>query len=50
MSILSAVSISSPFISVLNFVNGAQFLNATLVFSLPFLAVISSFTRIYAPE
>ena len=32
MPILSAVSTCSLFMSVMNFVKGAQFLNATLVF------------------
>ena len=50
MSILSAVSIYSSFIWVTHLVNEAQFLNATLVFSSPLVAVISLVTRIYASE
>ena len=40
----------SSFICVIHFVNGAKFLNATLAFSLPPVAVISPVTRIYACE
>ena len=48
MSRLSTVSTSLSFIRVTHLVNGVQFLNATLVFSSPPVAVISPVTRIYA--
>ena len=50
MSRLSAVSLCSSFIWVTHPVNGAQFLNATLVFAFPTVAAISPVTRIYASE
>ena len=50
MSILSVISISSLFTWVTHFVNGAKFLDTTLVFSTPPVAVISPVTRIYASE
>ena len=40
----------SLFTGVTHLVNGAQFLNATLVFESPPVAVISLVTRIYASE
>ena len=45
MSILLAPSMSS-----MHLVNGAQFLNATLVLVSPPVAVVSPITRIYASE
>ena len=42
----SATKVS--FISVLHFLNGAQFLNATFVFALPPVTVIFLVTKIYA--
>ena len=50
MSRFLAVSMCSLFIWVTYLVNGAQFLNAILVFSSPPVAVISFVTRIYASE
>ena len=47
---LSAVSMCSSFIRVMHYVNGAQFLNATLAFAPPPVAVISLVTSIYASE
>ena len=44
------VSMSSLFIWVTHFVNGAQFLDTTLVFSTPPVAVISPVAKIYASE
>ena len=50
MTRLSAVSMCSSFIRVMHFANGAQFLNATLVFAPPPVVVISPVTSIYASE
>ena len=47
---LSAVLICSSFICVTHLENGAQFLNATLIFALLPVAVISPFARIYGSE
>ena len=46
----SAVLMSSLFMLVSHLVNGAQFLNTTLVFASPLVAVISVVTRIYTSE
>ena len=46
---LSAVSICSSY-WVTHLVNGTQFVNATLAFVLPPVAVISDVARIYVPE
>ena len=40
----------SSFVLVIHLVNGAQFLNATLVFALPLVAVVSPVTRICVSE
>ena len=45
-----AVTMCSSIIWVTHFLNGAQFLNATLVFGLPPVAVISPVIRIFASE
>ena len=50
MSILLAPSMSSSFMWVMHLVNGAQFLNATLVLASPPVAAISPVTWIYASE
>ena len=50
MLILSESSTCSSFIWVTHFVNGVHFLNATLVFSSPPVAIISPVTRIYTSE
>ena len=50
MSRLSAVSMCWSFIWIMHFVNGAQFLNTTLVFAPPPVAVISPVTKIYGSE
>ena len=44
----SSVSVCLSFIWVTHLVNGAQFLNATLVFSLPPVAVIYPVTSMHA--
>ena len=46
----SALSTKVSFISVPNFSNGAQFLNATFVLLLPSVTVIFPVTKIYASE
>ena len=50
MLICSALSIKVPFISVLEFLNGAQFLNATFVLLLLRAIAIFPVTKIYASE
>ena len=48
-SLVSVLKIFDLF-QVTHFVNGVQFLNVTLVFALPPVALISPVTRIYAFE
>ena len=48
--ICSALSTKISFISVLNSLNGAQFLNATFVFASPPVTVIFPVTKTYASE
>ena len=48
MARFSAVSMCSSFIRVTDLVNGAQFLNAALVFKSPPVAFVPAVTRIYA--
>ena len=51
MSRLSAVSsMCSSFMWVTHLVNGAQFLNATLIFASPPVVLISPITKIYASK
>ena len=50
MLIKSVSSTKVSFISVLNFLNGAQFLNITCVASVLDVAVIFPVTKIYASE
>ena len=50
MLIIFASSTKVSFISVLHLLNGAQFLNATFVLSLPPVTVIFPVTKIYASE
>ena len=48
--ICSAPSIKFSFISVMHFINGAQFLNATFVFASPPVTLIFPVSKIYASE
>ena len=50
MLIYSASSMKVSFISVLHFLNSAQFLNATFAFALTSVTVIFPVTKIYASE
>ena len=50
MLIKSVSSTKVSFISVLHFLNGAQFLNATFVFASPPVTVIFPVTKIYASQ
>ena len=47
---LSAISMCSSFMWAMHYVNGAQFLNATLVLASPHVPVTFPVTRTYASE